>query len=344
MNADEFKEEQFAVINSEAFERLLRDTPFGTYQIVDVGPEAPNGISNDGSWTIDGFRYTYVAEPINVLDRTRYSYIYTRFDKCELLRRQLETCLRERFDVYHELYGLNVNPWLVALHERDPTNGSYAALWQIQKASLVWVFVHTLAALVTLLDNNDLIADFISLIRSLDIFIECGLCQEHWRTSQLPRWNMVRRNHQATRDLPLATSGGTRRNGVDMILLKTHNEIQAGANPNVRLTKAALTAIREDYLNVAKSLITAIAIRAIPTSFLATLNSQQLSEKPYLPDRFSSTLNRREANRKDICDEPHELWAIDLQRKNTLYDSKTNDKRLMKRALLQLEWAKKNLD
>lgn len=348
MNAQELQQQQLAVINNPAFEQLLRDTPFGTYQINSVDEQTADGVADNGAWTLNGYRYVYVSEPINLVDRMRYSYMYTRCEKSELLRRQLEVHLRERYRVYHDLYGLNVCPWLIALHERDSATGTYASLWQLQKASLVWLFMHTLAALVTLLDNDDLIADFLTLVCSLDIFIECGLCQEHWSTLQLPRWNLVRRKFSLDSRLPAAhsnTIGATKSRNVDWLLLKTHNDIQTSINPNVRLTKAALSAVREDYLNVAKCIITATSIRSIPTSFLATLNKRQLVVKPYLPDQFSSTVSRREANRKDTCEEPYELWAVDLHRKASVADSVPDtDKRMMKRALLQLEWARKNYD
>lgn len=340
MNAQELQQQQLAVINSSALEQLLRDTPFGTYQINSVDEQTHDKVEDNGAWTLNGYRYVYVSEPINLLDRGRYSYMYTRCEKSELLRRQLELHLRERYRVYHDLYGLNVRPWMIALHERDAATGTYMSLWQLQKASMVWLFMHTLAALVTLLDNDELIGDFLALVCSLEIFIECGLCEHHWRTLQLPRWELARKKISLNSD-----SGSSSRN-VDWLLLKTHNDIQTSTNPNLRLTKAALSAVREDYLNVAKCIITATSIRSIPTSFLATLNKRQLVLKPYLPNQFSSTVNRREAARKDICEKPYELWAVDLHRKPTaVAASGADDKRmLVKRALLQLEWARKNYE
>lgn len=352
MNMQELEQRQLAVINNPAFEQLLRDTPFGTYQITSVDEQTPDGVAANGTWTLNGYRYVYVSEPINLMDRMRYAYTYTRCEKSELLRRQLEIHLRERYHVYHDLYGLNVCPWLIALHERDSATGAYASLWQLQKASLVWLFMHTLAALVTLLDHDELIADFLTLVCSLDIFIECGLCHDHWRTLQLPRWNLVRKkflldsslSSTAHSNASVSVTTGTKSRNVDWLLLKTHNDIQTSTNPNVRLTKAALSAVREDYLNVAKCIITATSIRSIPTSFLATLNKRQLAVKPYLPDQFSSTVSRREANRKDLCEEPNELWAVDLQRKAPVAENLSDDRKIVKRALLQLEWARKNYE
>lgn len=338
LSRDERRRQDLLRTNSDLFTEKLTNTPFGTYQIDEHQQQqqqqqqqttittiaAAKGTqqqqqqqeehdADDVEWVFGGRTYRYVDNPLNVRDRQRYSVMFERHETAERLRRQTEMQLRAQFATYHRMYGLHVQPWMVAAHEKDEEHGgSYPVMWQIQKSSLVWMFYHSLAALVTVINHPQLLDDFVATVRSLEHFVECGLCHHHWKTVYLPRWKTLDRE----------------RTPVDVYLLQTHNDIQASTDPSLRLTDAALQALREDYLNFARCIVTAISVRSIPTRVPAD----------FTVNGFWCTVFEREQARKDVCREPWELWTNRLRDSLSLQDCNPKDRAYVKRALLQLEW------
>lgn len=329
LSTDERRQRNLLRTNGELFDEMLTSTPFGTYQITatDASGNEVDELTADDRWLVSRKVYTYVSLPLNVRDRQRYGIMFERHETAERLRRHVEQRLRERFAVYHRMYGLDVRPWMLAAHERDPINGFYPFVWQIQKSALVWMFFHSMAALVTVLQRPRLIEDFVATVCSLDNFIECGLCHEHWVNVYLPRWKAIQQQSSPPRD-------------IDLMLLETHNEIQTSTDSSVRLTTAAVQALREDYLQFARCVLTAITIRSVPRSMLppTTVVAAEQQQSPLRRNAFWCTAIDRETARKDVCREQWELWANKLRVVRSLFDCDPTNRSFVKRSLLQLEW------
>lgn len=194
----------------------LNDTPFGSYERVDV----------DGEWTIsDGKQYRYVPIAAQVRDRKRYLYNYERYASLERLRLQAERVL-----------GHPVRAWLFAADDEART-----MTWQIQKSTLVWMLYHHLAAMCAV-DRQRTVRDFLVVMDAMPLFVECGLCHHHWSRDGKKEWSAL---NEWKRDLELSEDGGEL---VDIRLLRTHNRVQRNIDPGTELTEAALMALREDYL------------------------------------------------------------------------------------------------
>lgn len=325
-------------LSSDFMEQLLTNTPFGTYQISDVATPAHGAASvgSDAEWTYGAKRYTYVRSPVNVLDRERYFALYARHETANRVRVQAESELRQRFAAYHQLYGLNINVWMIPTHEKNQ-DGSRALIWQMNKSALVWILYHALAALVAVADDQRITADFIVTVRSMDKFIECGMCLHHWKTRYAPLWDLVyeeykQLNEQGAFHDTTNASHYPRSMDVDLRLLATHNDVQTSIDPRLRLTSAAVHALREDYLNLARSLVMAVAAR--PPSAAAPAHT------PLKPDQFDCAVYKMERERLDVCVQPSELFARSL--KTSLRFTCDSRRERVKQALLALEWDRMN--
>lgn len=328
--------------NSRLFISLLERTPFGTYQINDFPdvarlPSSGGGPDDDREWMVAGKVYSYMLSPVNVLDRERFLVLFTRHETNEKLRKQVETVLREKFAAYHSRHELNLSPWMIATHERE-SDGSRATIWQMQKSALVWILYHCLAALVTVNANQLLINDFVAAVQCMDNFIECGMCLNHWNEFHRKRWDRQQPSSQAVvASLLLSTSRFGRKPSSslfasaetepDLALLITHNSVQATIDPRLRLTDAAVYALREDYLNFARA--TALS-----------LSNKSFGNSVHVP--VSTSIHKIEELRQDVCREPWELWSYQLERMLTLQDADKRSREFVKNALLRLEWDRFN--
>lgn len=344
LNDEERKQLTEERINSELFIELLENTPFGTYQINNaVGTTAkPYASKNDREWTIGNTTFTYVYSPLNVTDRERYLVMFVRHETSDRLRRQAESRLQKLFPAYHAKYGIHVYPWMFATHECEE-NGSRAMIWQMQKSALVWILYHSIGALVTVNDDRLMLKDFVATVRCMDNFVECGLCLNHWITQHKRKWNLIERSMEEEDGGNARSVKGTKGNYVfsldnrtqrrafelDLALLVTHNDIQESIDPRLKLTEAAVYALREDYMNLA---------RAIALAF-----SDGGSSNDGPPGPFKSSVFHQDDTRKDLCREPWELWGYQLKRTN-VYDCNVRDRGYVKEALLRLEWDRYNCD
>lgn len=324
MNEEQRKQHVRDQLASDLFIGLLERTPFGTYQIAKslVGPVGtPRSSNQDREWTVGDKIYTYVLSPLNVSDRERYLALFSRYESSDKLRKQVESKLRKRFSAYHAKYGLHVNPWMFATHEREE-NGSRAMIWQMQKSALVWIHYHALAALVVVNNDRRLINDFLATVTCMDKFIDCGLCMNHWNTLHKPQWEGLAKRADS---VPIFTADQNsclkqRRTSVDLSLLITHNEVQETIDARLKLTDAAVYAIREDYLNLARSVVLAI----VNGDMAPVLASDQ--------------------QRRDVCRQPNELWSYQLKRLLTMKNVDAKTRGFVKEALLRLEWDRMNCE
>lgn len=296
-----------ALLDGELFRELANQTPFGTYEIDSVPATLANAIPTAGfdamrdppedeGWVIGGRRYRWVARPISVSDRKRYYAYMPRHAALSRLRLQAELGLRKKFARYHARRGLHLTPWLLASHpivstastRRSDTNTASNSddddnsteqprllIWQAQKSALVWLLYHTIAAFARLLNDRGLRDDVLVAVRSLDRFIDCGLCAHHWRTRHLAEYEAM-------------TAG---QDDLDLRLLQTHNRIRASIRPDTELTDAAVHALQQDYLNVARALAAACM----------------------LDDDKLARVSQLERKRGDVCREPYELWSAAMR-------------------------------
>lgn len=298
------------------FQGLLERTPFGTYQIVNTPADRATKIVSETEWQVNGQRFAFVSSPINAIDLKRYLALVPRCESTEKLRLQIETKLRERFGAYHSVYGLNVNTWLFATHEKN-NDGSRALLWQVQKSSLVWWMYHLLAALVTIIDKNELVGDFLATVKSIENFIECGLCANHWRISYKGFWdNYINYRDQVLETSEKATSSNRadwpswlREIPIDLLLLQTHNDVQKSIDPRFDLTDAALHGLREDYLNAARALVAAVSLRGTSTN----ASKQRLVSGRPITAKFNCSIYAQEQTREDVCRDPFEISRVFLR-------------------------------
>lgn len=328
---------------SSFFHRLLENTPFGTYQIVDTPTDKSTKIVSENEWKVNGQRFTFVASPINVIDLQRYLAMIARCESTEKIRLQTEARLRERFHAYHSMYGLNVDAWLIATHEKN-VDGSRALLWQVQKSSLVWWMYHLLAALVIIIDKNELVGDFLATVKSIENFIECGLCANHWRTSYKGFWANFINYREDVLETSEKISNRTewpswlREDAVDLRLLRTHNDVQKSIDPRFDLTEAALHALREDYLNAARTLVAAVSVRGPATT---TLSKHRLVNGRPLSAKFNCSIYTQEQAREDVCRTPFEISRVFLRN----VEGYSKDRRgSSKKAQLRLEWENMHAD
>jgi hypothetical protein len=320
-------------INSDLFVELLGNTPFGTYQISNtLGTSAkPYASSNDREWTIGNTTFTYIYSPLNVSDRERYLVMFVRHETNDRLRRQAEERLQKLFPAYHSRYGIHVYPWMFATHEKEE-NGSRAMIWQMQKSALVWILYHSIGALVTVNDDRLMLKDFVATVRCMDNFVECGLCLNHWVSQHKRKWNLIAKtigDYEQSTEHMFSLDNRTKQRAMelDLTLLVTHNDIQESIDPRLKLTEAAVYALREDYMNLARSIVLALSDR--------TVSDTQTT--------FKSSVFHKDDTRKDVCRDPWELWGYQLKR-TSIYDCDVRNREYVKQALLRLEWDRYNCD
>lgn len=327
--------------NSELFMKLLDATPFGTYQITNLtGSLMKNNsakhLREDREWVVGNKIYTYVLSPVNVQDRDRFLALFARHETNEKLRRQVESTLRQYFPAYHARHGIDVTPWLISTHEADE-NGVRANIWQMQKSALVWILYHCLASLVTVNANPLLINDFIATVRCIDNFIECGLCLNHWNGRHRKKWDercsLVTNNSSSSSSSSRTGSlFATSQYSPDVALLLTHNDIQESIDPRLKLTDAAVYALREDYLNFARTIVLALSNKSL----------QRNSASPEIVHRLpvNTSIHQHDAKRKDVCREPYELWSSHLEKVQVLQAVDLSTRGYVKDSLLKLQWDK----